>query len=83
MDTTNPFDSYLAKHEGVLENQPTSDDVSYDNVFDTYLENIVNHLPDQDVSPIYMNNQTKYKRMLSKHIMIYFQILLLVILGMK
>ena len=39
MDTNNPFDSYLAKHESVKENQPISNDASYDNVFDTYLEN--------------------------------------------
>ena len=39
MDTSNPFDSYLAKHEGVLKNQLTPNDAPDDNVFDTYLEN--------------------------------------------
>jgi len=39
MDTSNPFDSFLAKHESVKENQPSSNYGSDDNVFDTYLKN--------------------------------------------
>ena len=35
METTNPFDSYLAKHEGVLDNQPSLDDEA---LLDAYVE---------------------------------------------